>query len=101
MDRTLIKDLGGHIGEEVTVKGWVDVARHQSKMSFLNIRDRSGKVQCVAIGVALEHGEVKDIRSEWVIEAIGVVKKRPEKNVKPGMQNGDIELQISAITIIS
>lgn len=102
MERTLIEELQSHVDEELTIKGWVDVARHQSKMSFLNLRDRSGKVQCVAIGAAMEGGyEVKDIRSEWVLEATGTVKKRPEKNVNADMQNGDIELSISKISLIS
>jgi aspartyl-tRNA synthetase len=98
MERTLIRDLHDFIGQEVLIKGWVSVARHQSKMSFLNIRDRSGTVQCVQMEPSAES---KEIRAEWVIEAMGQVTKRPEKNVNPNQPNGDIELSISSITLVS
>lgn len=98
MNRTLIKDLQSHVGKEVTVFAWVDVARHQSKMSFMNLRDRSGKIQCVVLA---PDESVKEIRTEWVVEATGTVVKRPEKNVNSNQQNGDIELSITKLTIIS
>lgn len=103
MIRILISELSGHIDQSVTIKGWVDVARHQSKMSFLNLRDRSGKIQCVAMqDVALEGAfELKEIRPEWVLAFTGTVVKRPEKNINPNMQNGDIEMQITKIALIS
>lgn len=99
----MISELSGHIDQSVTIKGWVDVARHQSKMSFLNLRDRSGKIQCVAMQDVQVEGafELKEIRPEWVVAFTGTVVKRPEKNVNPNMQNGDIEMQVSKITLIS
>ncbi len=105
MKRTLIRDLQANIDTTVTIKGWVDVARHQSKMSFMNLRDRSGKIQCVVMSGAEmtshSNAEMKDIRPEWVLEIIGEVKKRPERNINPEMQNGDIELSITKIIVIS
>jgi aspartyl-tRNA synthetase len=103
MSRILISELSGHIDQSVTIKGWVDVARHQSKMSFLNLRDRTGKIQCVAMQDVQAEGafELKEIRPEWVLAFTGTVVKRPEKNKNPNMQNGDIEMQISKITLIS
>lgn len=98
MERTLIKDLHDRIDTEVSISGWVEVARHQSKMSFLNMRDRSGKIQCVVLA---PDDAAKEIRPEWVVEAIGEVKKRPEKNTNPNQQNGDIELSITTLKIIS
>lgn len=97
MDRTLIRDLKNHIDATVTVKGWVDVVRHQSKMSFMNLRDRSGKVQCVVLA---PDESIKEIRLEWCIEATGTVVKRPEKNVNANQQNGDIELSITSINVL-
>ena len=44
MERTLIKNLQEHKGKEVTINGFVDVARQQGKMAFFDFRDRSGKV---------------------------------------------------------
>lgn len=100
--RSYIKDLTSHIGEEVTVKGWVDVRRDQGKMIFLDIRDVTGKVQAVALPF---HEEAKasseKVRSEWVIEAKAKVNKRPEKNVKVGVLNGDIELELLEVAILN
>ncbi len=98
MQRTLIRDLKGEVGKEVSVMGWVDVARHQSKMSFMNIRDMSGKIQCV---VLTPDETAKEIRQEWCIQAVGTVVQRPEKNVKEGVQNGDIELSITKINVLA
>ena len=45
MQRTLITDLGQHIGETVLIQSWVDVRRDQGKMVFFDFRDRSGVLQ--------------------------------------------------------
>ena len=47
MQRTLIGELGKHIGETVSISGSVDVRRDHGKLVFLDIRDRSGKVQVI------------------------------------------------------
>lgn len=101
MNRTIIKDLKEHIDEEVLIKGWVDIRRDHGKLIFIDIRDRSGLVQAVALpehdGV-LEQAEL--VRSEFVIEAKGKVNKRPERMIKEGL-NGDLEIEILELNIIS
>lgn len=99
--RILIRDLGKHVGNEVVIGAWVDVRRDQGKMIFFDFRDRSGKVQGVVLpnSDALEVG--KGIRPEFVVAVTGVVNKRPEKNINPEVQNGDIELEIKHITILA
>ena len=47
MTRTLIKDLPNHIGENVTVRGWVHTIRDQKRMQFVIVRDETGLVQVV------------------------------------------------------
>ncbi len=102
MKRTYIKDLSRKVGEEVTIKGWVDVRRDQGKLIFLDIRDMSGYVQGVILPNAKEAHEVGEkVRPEWVLEVRGKVNKRPEKNIQKEKQNGDIELEILAITILN
>jgi nondiscriminating aspartyl-tRNA synthetase len=101
MQRTYIKDLKEHIGQEVKISGWVDVRRDMGKLIFLDLRDVSGKVQAVALPNHKEAVEAASkVRSEWVIEITGLVNKRPEKMVKKDAENGDIEIEILGINIL-
>jgi aspartyl-tRNA synthetase len=101
MKRTYIKDLSQFVGEEVNIKGWVDVRRDQGKMVFMDMRDMSGKVQCVVLPGSEAIEAVKEVRTEWVLSLEGKVNKRPEKNVKAGVLNGDIELEILSIEVLN
>ena len=101
-NRVYIKDLKEHIGKEIIIAGWVDVRRDQGKMVFFDMRDMTGKVQCVTLPNHIEAIEVaKTIRSEWVLKITGIVNKRPEKNIKAGVLNGDVELEVIGIEVIS
>jgi nondiscriminating aspartyl-tRNA synthetase len=101
-NRIYIKDLKKNVGKEVIIAGWVDVRRDQGKMVFFDMRDMTGRVQCVALP---NHAEViekcKEIRLEWVLKITGLINKRPEKNIKAGVLNGDIELEILNIEVLS
>ncbi|MDO8548402.1 MAG: aspartate--tRNA(Asn) ligase [bacterium] len=102
MERTLIKNLKEKIGQTASISGWVSVRRDQGKMVFFDFRDRSGSVQ----GVVLPKEELtmavaKELRPEYVVEVSGLVNERPPKNVNPGVMNGNLELQITAIEILS
>src|SRR3989338_3693699 len=100
-ERTLIGELGRHVGESVSISGWVDVRRDQGKMVFFDFRDRSGLVQGVVLPGSSAMEMAKDIRNEYVVRVEGVVNKRPEKNAQAERQNGDIELEIQAIEILN
>ena len=101
MERTLIGELGKHVGETVSISGWVDVRRDQGKMVFFDFRDRSGLVQGVVLPGSLAMDIAKDIRNEYVVRAEGIVNKRPEKNAQADRQNGDIELEVKALEILN
>ena len=101
MERTLISSLSEHIGEEVVINGWIDVARDQGKMAFFDFRDRTGKVQGVVFGKPEVLEVAKLLRTEWVVAVTGNVNLRPEKMIKAGVQNGTIELEITNIEILS
>ncbi len=101
MERTLIGDLGNHIGKTVSISGWVDVRRDHGKLVFLDIRDRSGKVQSVCLpnhAEALETAQT--LRPEWVVSIEGIVNERPEKMRVEGV-NGNVELEATAIAVLS
>lgn len=101
MERTLIKDLGNTVGESVLIQGWVSVRRDQGKMVFFDFRDRSGSVQGVVLPKSEAIETAKEVRSEYVVGVEGIVNKRPDKNVNAGVQNGDIELEIQKIEVLS
>lgn len=101
MQRTLIGELGKHIGKIVSISGWVDVRRDQGKMVFFDFRDRSGKVQGVTLPTSLAIEAAKEIRNEFAVRVGGIVNKRPEKNAQAGKLNGDIELEINAIEVLA
>lgn len=97
----MIGSLSAKAGEQVTIKGWVDVRRDQGKLVFFDFRDMSGSVQ----GVVLPGDEAlmtaaKEVRNEFVVSVDGIVNKRPEKNVQEGKVNGDIELEIKGISVL-
>jgi nondiscriminating aspartyl-tRNA synthetase len=105
-NRIYIKDLKDNVGKEVVVAGWVDVRRDQGKMVFFDMRDMTGKVQCVALpppaGGRSEVAEkAKTMRPEWVLKITGMVNKRPEKNIKKDVLNGEVELEVTRIEILS
>ncbi|MDD3662515.1 MAG: OB-fold nucleic acid binding domain-containing protein, partial [Candidatus Pacebacteria bacterium] len=101
-NRIYIKDLRENIGEEVVIAGWVDVRRDQGKLVFVEMRDMTGLVQGVVLpnhGDAIE--KIKEVRNEWVLRIKGIVNKRPERNIKEGILNGDIELEITDLEVLN
>lgn len=101
MARTFIGDLQSHIGETVTIKGWVSVRRDQGKMVFFDFRDMTGFVQGVVFPKSDALETAKETRVEYVVEVEGVVNERPEKNRNSKVQNGDIELELFKLTVLA
>ncbi len=99
--RTLIGDLGTHIGETVSISGFVDVRRDQGKMVFFDFRDRSGMVQGVTLPNSPALDAAKEVRNEYVVTVTGIVNARPEKNVQADKVNGNIELEVTGIEVLS
>ena len=92
-----------HIGERVTLCGWVDTTRDHGGAVFLDLRDRYGLTQVVA---APESGSAcvetaKKLRSEFVIQVVGTVAHRLEGKVNPKLDTGEIELRAESITILN
>lgn len=101
MERTLIKELHNHIGSEVLINGVVNVARLQGKMAFFDFRDRTSLVQGVVFGKPEVLEIAKTLGQEYAVAVTGVVNQRPEKMVNAGVPNGDIELEITGITVLN
>ncbi len=94
---------GSHIGQEVTLCGWVDSARDHGGMVFFDLRDRYGKTQVVA---APEAGsEIVDaaskLRSEDVVQVTGKVSSRLEGTTNKKIPTGEIELRATSVKCLS
>ncbi|MEK7539438.1 MAG: aspartate--tRNA(Asn) ligase [Patescibacteria group bacterium] len=101
-DRIYIKDLKDKVGKKVIIAGWVNVRRDQGKMVFFDMRDMTGKVQCVALPSRAEVIEkIKPVRLEWVLKITGIVNKRPPQNIKAGILNGEVELEVTGIEVLA
>ncbi len=101
-DRIYVSDASSKVGETVIMAGFVHVRRDQGKMVFFDLRDMTGKLQCVVLPNHTEALEIaKDIRPEWVLKVTGIVNKRPEKNINPSVIGGDVELEVLEIEVIS
>lgn len=102
MKRILINDLRNHVGEEVLIKGWIDIRRDHGKLIFFVVRDVSGLIQAVVVPSELKSPleSIKKIRLEWVVEIRGVLNKRPD-NMKKEDKNGDLELLVKDINILA
>jgi aspartyl-tRNA synthetase len=98
-DRIYIKDLNTKIGQEIIIMGWVSVRRDQGKMVFFDMRDMTGKVQCVVLPKQIEN--IKEVRPGWVLKITGIVNKRPDKNINSEILNGNIELETTNIEILN
>lgn len=94
MERTLIIEAVKKVGEKVRLEGWANTIRDHGKITFIDLRDRSGIVQCV--GTNLPH-----VSPESVIEIIGTVANRPERLVNTKIKTGGIEIQIESLNVIS
>lgn len=102
MTRILLKDLHEHIDSEVTIKGWVNIRRDHGKLIFMDLRDETGMVQMVALPNHEEaHALANTVRPEWVLEVRGKVNKRPERMVNADQPNGDVEIEILSISVLS
>jgi aspartyl-tRNA synthetase len=92
-----------HVGQEVTLCGWVDTYRDHSGVLFIDLRDRYGKTQVV---FAPEAGDEtlqasKSLRSEFVVLVRGKVAPRPEGTVNPKLDTGQIELRAAHLEILN
>lgn len=101
MERMLIAETPRRIGERVCLKGWVAMRRDHGKILFLDMRDRSGMVQLVAIPDHAEAYETaRTCRNECVIEVVGVAKLRPG-GAERTSTSGNIEIEVEELRIIS
>jgi aspartyl-tRNA synthetase len=92
-----------HSGQEVTLAGWVNRRRDHGGVTFIDLRDREGVVQIVANPDTSPdaHQIAEKVRPEWVLQARGIVRPRPEGMENPALQTGEIEVDIIDLTVLN
>ena len=91
-----------HVGQEVTLKGWVARRRDLGGLIFIDLRDREGIMQLV-INPETVSAEVmataESLRSEFVLEVTGKVAAREQANDK--LATGSVELHVESLTVLN
>jgi aspartyl-tRNA synthetase len=92
-----------HIGETVTLYGWVDRRRDHGYVIFVDLRDRSGTVQIVSDPERTpgSYQAAGDLRNEYVIKIVGRVTKRPDESLNAKIATGEIEIYADEIEILN
>ncbi len=92
-----------HVGQTVTLAGWVNRRRDMGGIIFIDLRDRDGKTQVVVdAGHSQDSFEAADkVRPEYVLQIHGVVKLRPAGQENSDMATGDIEVQVEQLIILN
>ncbi|MDO6469434.1 aspartate--tRNA ligase [Neptunomonas phycophila] len=91
-----------HIGEEITLSGWVHRRRDHGGVIFLDVRDRQGIAQVVFDPDREESFALADsVRNEYVIEVKGLVRNRPEGTTNSDMLTGEIEVLGKELVILN
>ena len=92
-----------HVGATVTLAGWVHRRRDHGGLIFIDVRDRSGLVQCTfhpeESGKAFVTAE--RVRPEWVVQFTGTVRPRHQGTVNPNMPTGDVEVVITDAVVLN
>lgn len=96
MERTLALEAVQKVGETVLLKGWVDGKRDHGKIAFIDLRDRSGKIQVFAYGNLVEN-----IHPEDVVYITGKVQARPEKLINPKLATGTVEVVAETVEVVA
>ncbi|PIR61448.1 MAG: aspartate--tRNA ligase [Candidatus Pacebacteria bacterium CG10_big_fil_rev_8_21_14_0_10_44_11] len=83
------------IGQQVTLKGWVETKRDHGKLTFIDLRDRTGKVQIVGFQ------KMGELSVESVISVNGQVKERPANMSNLELPTGTIEVEVKEYQVLN
>ncbi|HEY0965362.1 MAG TPA: aspartate--tRNA ligase [Candidatus Saccharimonadales bacterium] len=102
MERTLSSDVLQKQDETVVVSGWVQSRRDHGGLIFIDLRDHKGIVQLVINPEKNEaFARAEEIRDEFVVRAVGLVRKRQEGLENPNIETGSIEIVVNGLTILN
>ncbi len=94
---------GEHVGQTVTLFGWVDRRRDHGGVIFLDLRDRQGTVQIVSDPERTPelYALAESLRNEYVIKVQGKVTQRPADSLNPKIATGEIEIYAEVIEVVN
>ena len=87
----------GHVGNTVTLAGWVARRRDHGGVTFIDLRDASGVAQIVF----RDSEEAHELRNEYCIRITGSVRRRPEGNENPQLPTGEVEVVVDQLEVLS
>jgi aspartyl-tRNA synthetase len=92
-----------HIGQTVTLAGWLNRRRDHGGLIFMDVRDREGFVQVVCNPDESQkaHATATRARSEYVLRVVGTVRARPEEGINPNLPTGEIEVLAQEVDILN
>src|SRR3989338_9870621 len=91
------------VGKTVTVCGWVHRRRDHGGLTFIDVRDRSGRLQVTFNPQSQPevHTKAHDLRSEYVVQVTGLVRQRPAGTENPKLKTGAVELEATALVVLN
>ncbi|MGD1996037.1 MAG: aspartate--tRNA ligase [Anaerolineae bacterium] len=92
-----------HVGQTVTLAGWVNRQRDHGGLVFVDLRDRSGIVQVVADPnhAPQAHRVASKAGQEYVLQVRGTVRRRPEEVINPEIETGEIEVLADEVVLLN
>ena len=90
-----------HVGQTVSLAGWVAKRRDHGGVAFIDLRDASGICQVVVRDEYLASAGIHDLRNEFCIQVTGVVDARTPENVNPNIATGEVEVAIRELEVLN
>ncbi|MCY7331379.1 MAG: aspartate--tRNA ligase, partial [Pseudanabaena sp. CAN_BIN31] len=92
-----------HLGQTVSLCGWIDRRRDHGGVIFLDLRDRTGILQIVSDPqrTPISYELAGEMRNEYVVKIIGKVSKRPDESLNPKLATGEVEIYAESIELLN